>query len=253
MVSIIALNEESTVNISTRLMHRAQPMAVLCLLLMFSGTRPCPAQDTLDSAVEAVVGKPIFGKPVRLFNGTNLDGWSAFLQGGSTDIEGTWSVADGIISCEGNPIGYLYTDTQYTNYELQLEWRFDPERGAGNSGVLLRMVGKHTVWPKSIEAQLHSRNAGDIWNIGHVQVKLAEERTQGRRTRKMHETNEKPLGEWNRYRILLDGGNLVLEVNGLVQNTGVDCAEVSGRIGLQSEGAAIQFRNIRLRPIVGHE
>ena len=44
--------------------------------------------------------------------------------------------------------------------------------------------------------------------------------------------------------------DLVLEVNGLVQNEASDCREVPGRIALQSEGAHIEFQKVELRPIV---
>ena len=71
-----------------------------------------------------------------------------------------------------------------------------------------------------------------------------------RRTVKRGPTNELPLGEWNRYRILLDRGELSLEVNGLVQNTARWCEVVPGKICLQSEGAFIQIRNVVLRPIL---
>ena len=47
----------------------------------------------------------------------------------------------------------------------------------------------------------------------------------------------------------VDGGNVVLKVNGLVQNEATDCAEVAGKICLQSEGAFIQFRNLLLTPL----
>jgi hypothetical protein len=62
--------------------------------------------------------------------------------------------------------------------------------------------------------------------------------------------SEKPVGEWNSYRIRLDRALLTLEVNGVVQNTASWCQEVGGSICLQSEGAAIEFRNLRLRPIL---
>ena len=113
----------------------------------------------------------------------------------------------------------------------------------------MRMVGKDNVWPNSIEAQLHSRNAGDIWNIGDFEMTTDAKRTQGRRTIKAADTNEKPLGEWNRYRILMNGTDLVLEVNGLVQNVASDCKVVAGPICLQSEGAWIEFRKVELREI----
>lgn len=198
-------------------------------------------------------GKPVFGETVKLFNGKNLDGWTAFFVGGSTDPAEAFFVEDGILRCKGRPIGYIKTKKKYESFELIVEWRFDAEKGAGNSGVLMRIMGEDKVWPNSIEAQLHSRNAGDIWNIGDFPMETNSERTQGRRTIKEHSTNEKPLGEWNRYRILMDGGNLTLEVNGLVQNTATGCKVVEGGIGLQSEGAWIEFRKVELRPITGRK
>jgi hypothetical protein len=75
-------------------------------------------------------------------------------------------------------------------------------------------------------------------------------RTSGRRTEKEFPCNENPPGEWNRYVITMNGGDLTLEVNGLVQNRARWCAAVGGKICLQSEGAPIEFRNIVLRPIV---
>jgi hypothetical protein len=192
---------------------------------------------------------PDFGETVQLFNGKNLDGWTAFFRDGSTDPAQAFFVEDGILKCKGQPIGYLKTKKKYTSYELIVEWRFDPEKGAGNSGVLMRMIGEDNVWPNSIEAQLHSRNAGDIWNIGDFEMTTDAKRTQGRRTIKAADTNEKPLGEWNRYRILMNGTDLVLEVNGLVQNVASDCKVVAGPICLQSEGAWIEFRKVELREI----
>ncbi len=71
-------------------------------------------------------------------------------------MEDVWSVdpAEGIIICKGKPAGYIRTQADYTNYVLRLEWRFNPvTKKAGNSGVLLRIVGPDKVWPKSVEAR----------------------------------------------------------------------------------------------------
>ena len=144
----------------------------------------------------------------------------------------------------------IRTEADFENYELTLEWRFDPDRGAGNSGVLCRMTGEDKVWPHSMEAQLQSGSAGDIWNIDKVPMIAAPERTNGRHTRGKLPSSERPLGEWNNYRIRCDRGYLRLEVNGAVQNEAIWCEEVPGKICLQSEGAYIEFRNIVLRPIV---
>ena len=198
--------------------------------------------------------QPVFGEPVVLFDGSDLDAWTYHLRDGGAAMSDVWSIEEGgVLRCKGNPIGYLKTKQEFTNFHLELEWRFDPEKGAGNSGVLLRRVGPDKVWPRSIEAQLQSRNAGDIWNIDQFPMLVEPARTSGRRTQKAAPCNEKPLGEWNRYAITLDRGDLLLVVNGDVQNTARWCEEVAGNLCLQSEGAEIHFRKVVLYPIVGHE
>ncbi|MAG58900.1 MAG: hypothetical protein CMJ83_21650 [Planctomycetes bacterium] len=186
---------------------------------------------------------------ISLFNGKDLTGWTFHLNRADTKATDVWTIKDGILDCAGNPIGYLRTEKDYTNFVLELDWRFRPGGRPGNSGVLLRMTGMDKVWPKSIEAQLQHRNAGDIWNIDAFDMEVDESRTSGRRTRKLLPTNEKPLGEWNHYKITLLGGNLTLEVNGRIQNVASWCVEVPGKICLQSEGAPVQFRDIRLTPL----
>ncbi len=186
---------------------------------------------------------------VPLFNGKDTTGWKPFLSDAAADPAKTWSVQDGVLVCAGKPVGYIATTQEYTSFELELQWRFDPKKGAGNSGVLLRVQQPDKVWPKSVEAQLQSRSAGDIWNIGDFPMTVDKARTDGRHTTMAAPCSEKPLGEWNQYRIVLDGGDLQLFVNGVLQNTASDIQVVPGRIALQSEGAPIEFRDIRIRPI----
>lgn len=195
---------------------------------------------------------PVYGPPRRLFNGKDLSGWTYHLSDPAAAPEDVWSILDGVLRCEGQPVGYMRTEESYTNFNLTLEWRFDPDAGPGNSGVLLRMVGEDKVWPRSIEAQLHHGDAGDIWNIGEFAMETDEARRSGRRTQKLAPSSERPLGEWNRYEITLDRGHLTLVVNGVKQNEATWCDEVPGKLCLQSEGAVIEFRDIIVQPIVGH-
>lgn len=189
---------------------------------------------------------------VALFNGKDLSGWKAVVpdaEKAGIKPESVWEVKDGILVCKGNPVGYIRTEKDYTNYVLKLEWRFNPvTKQAGNSGVLLRMVGEDKVWPRSVEAQLQSGSAGDFWNIDEFKMKTDPARLNGRNTRKTH-GNENPVGEWNEYEIIVDHGTVTLIVNGEVLNQATDVEELAGKICLQSEGAEIQFRNIRLAPI----
>ena len=231
--------------------------STLCLALSCGAPQEAPdrsepaAAPSVESTAEGT--RPVFGETVQLFNGENLDNWTAFFLNGSTKPVEAFSVEDGILKCKGQPIGYIRTKKQYESFTMVVEWRFDPDAGGGNSGILMRLNGEDTVWPNSIEAQLNSRDAGDIWNIGDFPMKTDPKRVSGRRTKKIAPTNEKPLGEWNRYDITLDGERLELKVNGLVQNTATECSKIKGFIALQSEGVAIEFRKVELRPIIGHE
>ena len=47
-------------------------------------------------------------------------------------------------------------------------------------------------------------------------MEVDEGRTRGARTQKIHPTNERPIGQWNQYKITLFGGDLTLEVNGKI-------------------------------------
>ncbi len=184
-----------------------------------------------------------------LFNGRDLSGWTFHLDDPGARADDVWTVSNGVLHCRGTPIGYLRTVEDFESFHLTLEWRFPPGSQPGNSGVLLRMVGADKVWPKSIEAQLQSGSAGDIWNIDEFPMETDRALTSGRRTKRLAPSSENPPGEWNRYDITLDGGKLVLVVNGVEQNVATWCEEVPGKICLQSEGAAIEFRNIRIAPL----
>jgi hypothetical protein len=183
-----------------------------------------------------------------LFSGKDMTGWTHFLDKGGP-MDGTWSVKDGIIICSGKPAGYIRTEADYTNYILRLDWRFSPvTKQAGNSGVLLRVVGEDKVWPKSIEAQLMSGSAGDFWNIGDFQMTADPARTSGRNTKHLFAA-EYPIGEWNHYEIIVDKGTVSLWVNGQKLNEATGCAEVPGKIALQSEGAEIHFKDVTIAPL----
>jgi hypothetical protein len=157
-------------------------------------------------------------------------------------------VKDGVIHVapKPSPVGYLRTTDKYTSYVLKLEYRHLKK---GNGGVLVRVLEPDKVWPKSMECQGGAGDVGDIWNIDKFPATVAPERTEGRRTKKLHDSNEKPFGEWNHYEISVDGTNLTLKVNGLVQNTAADVEIVPGYIALQSEGGEMEFRNLVLTPL----
>lgn len=192
---------------------------------------------------------------VALFNGKDLAGWVPFVPGAAEakmNPADVWSVTEEhgekILICKGKPVGYLRTEGKHKNFILKLQWRFPADKDPGNSGVLVRQIGEDKVWPKSVEAQLHSGNAGDFWNIENFTMTTDPARTKGRNTKKTHFA-ERPLGEWNEYEIIVDKGLVALKVNGEELNRATGVEEVAGHIALQSEGAEIHFKNIRLIPL----
>jgi len=218
----------------------------LILTLIMTMILSAPATETSKMQNQPIVPK----EKTMLWNGRDLTGWKPFTNDKNADPAKTWSVADGVIRCTGRPSGYLRTEADYANYLLHVEWRW-PEQG-GNNGVLIHMSVPDNVWPKSLECQLHSGNAGDFWVIGGVETNehaKAGPRVKGRRTIKLKDSSEKPLGQWNTYEIICMNDWVVVLVNGVLQNMATKCSVTSGKICLQSEGAPIEFRNIYIEPL----
>ena len=210
-------------------------------------------------AVMPVAAPAVRGQEPRevvLFDGKSLDNWTAVLSDPALKKEDVWSVADGgVLVCKGRGkrSGYIRSTLgDFENYTLRLEWRFPAGTPGGNSGVLVHTSTPNAlnVWPKSLEAQLNHKNAGDIWVIGTTcEIENAAERVQGRRHFNLTDDSEKPIGEWNQYEIICRGDEITIKVNGTLVNHVTKCSETKGAICLQAEGADIEFRNIRLAPL----
>ena len=60
--------------------------------------------------------------------------------------------------------------------------------------------------------------------------------------------SEKPIGQWNQLQLVGEGDEVIVKVNGDLVNHATNCNVTKGAICLQSEGTAIHFRNIQLKP-----
>ncbi len=194
---------------------------------------------------------------IALFNGKNLSGWKYFLVDSDVKMADVWSVRDGLLICKGEPMGYLATKKEFTNFKLIVEWRWAPGKKAGNSGVLMRITGQPRALPKCTEAQLQSGKAGDIYGFHGFKVKGDAARSKTAENEMIGKLsgvskikgNEKEPGQWNKYEITLNGGDLTLIINGEKVNEASGLDIVAGNVGLQSEGGEIHFRTVQLTPL----
>lgn len=189
-------------------------------------------------------------EPELLFNGKDFEGWTFDVLDPAVEPEAVWSVSEGMIICKGRPPGVMRTVKEYADYELTVDWRWAPGGKAGNSGILVHSSKPREMfaWPKSIEVQLATGNAGDFWMIGES-ISVAGAQPQGRRWWKNGEGQEKPPGEWNTARIRCEGAKLSVWINGELMNEGIELSTQKGAICLQSEGTEVHFRNLVLTPI----
>lgn len=184
--------------------------------------------------------------PVRLFNGKNLKGWSAYLEDQTLSPDKEFIVKDGVIRLSGK-FGYIHTNKTYSEYKLDVEWRWPEE--ATNSGVFLHVQPGNKIWPENFECQLMTGNAGDIYNAGGAEcAQFRKDKTKPVIV-KNTASNEKPVGEWNKAEIICTGNTITIYINGELQNHVTETSSSSGYIGLQSEGKAVEFRNVVLTPL----
>ncbi|MFN9297815.1 MAG: DUF1080 domain-containing protein, partial [Acidobacteriota bacterium] len=76
-------------------------------------------------------------------------------------------------------------------------------------------------------------------------VKVIPDNPRGERSKSI-ENLCKPRGEWNTYDVVAVDGTIKLSVNGTFVNGIATSTRKKGYLCLDSEGAAIHFRNIRL-------
>jgi hypothetical protein len=226
-------------------------LAALCLAPLAANA---DAPSTAPSA--PITAPPISGKlgaPIELFNGKDLTGWTwvqrAPKPGATTrpaTIDEVWSVQDGILHDQGKPTGYIRTSVDYDNYVLTVEQLHVKK---GNGGVLFAMSGPDKVWPHCIEAQGLNGEEGDLRNVAEFKMTMDPSRTEPKRLRRMGPDPEKPVGQWETFKIIVDHGNLSLFINDSLQNVCTNTEDLKGRIGLQAEGGEMEFRKIELTPI----
>lgn len=185
-----------------------------------------------------------------LWNGRDLAGWKIFLNDATVAPANTWTATDGGLRLDaGKASGYIKTEKSFTHYRLHVEWRWPKDAAPNaNSGVLIHVHGPDTIWPLCFEAQLKTGNAGQFVGMG-VDIPDAPLLNNRKRSPRLAEPSEKPLGEWNTYEIMARNDTVEVFVNGVRQNFATKLPVTAGAIALQMEGYPIEFRNVWLEPL----
>jgi len=190
------------------------------------------------------LSKVKFGKPIKLFNDKNLDGWKLT---NPRQVNG-WSVEDGIlinrpVQKKGEPhisYGNLRTEGEFEDFNLKLEVNIP---GRNNSGVYLRGIYEVQV-SDTFGRELDSHNMGGIYSRITPTVGA-----------------EKPAGQWQTLDMTLLDRHVTVKLNGktIIDNEPLlGCTGGAmwsdqfrpGPIYLQGDHTAVNYRNIVLTPIV---
>lgn len=213
--------------------------------------------------------------PKAFIDGTGPH-WKSLGQQDFTNVNcypDTWSwKEDGTIACTGNPVGVIRSVNLYTNLELVVEWRH--LRSGGNSGVFVWASAKALenlkpgqLPPGGIEVQVldhgyaeqyerdHKKKAdwfttnGDVFPVGASKMRPFPPVSPGGERSFPSKNLSKGVGQWNHYYVRCINGEVRLWVNGEEVSGGTDCIPSFGYLCLESEGAPVEFRNLRIRAL----
>ena len=203
-----------------------------------------------------------FGEEIglqKIISGENMEGAPVNWIQVNTEAE-TWKVKGNELICSGHPIGVIRSEKRYENFLLHIEWKhMEP---GGNSGTFVWSdadPGDNRL-PNGVEVQmleldwvnLNTRDGktppvayvhGEIFGVGGIET--VPDNPRGRRSKSV-ENRCKGRGEWNTYEVVCVDGTIKLSVNGKFVNGISKSTKKEGFICLESEGAEIHFRNIRI-------
>lgn len=231
-----------------------------------AGTSNEGMPEERDVPEEQAMSESTAGEWTTLFNGENLSGWRSYNEDAPNPA---WIVEDGTIvldvddGTEEMTGGDLITEQQFENFELELEWKLSE---GGNSGLFygVREIPEHDVaYMTGIEMQIldderHPDGANPATSVGACYA--------------LYPPVDKavnPVGEWNKVRLVVDGGHAEHWLNGrkIVEyeigsedwNERISNSKFSewehfakyrrGHIGLQDHTDRVWFRNIRIREL----
>jgi hypothetical protein len=182
----------------------------------------------------------------------------------------TWSWKNGAVACTGKPVGVIRTKKPLTNFELVAQWKH--LESGGNSGIFvwaseesLKDLKPGTLPRGGIEVQVLDHGYAEQWEKEHgkkpdwfttngdvffVGTSKMTPFPPDNGVRSFPRKNlSKGVGQWNHYYVRCINGEVRLWVNGEEVSGGKDCEPRTGYLCLESEGAPVEFRDLRIREL----
>lgn len=187
-----------------------------------------------------------------LFNGMDLANWkglvsdplkrakmsSAELAAAQKEADAKmrahWKVADWMLKFDGKGDS-LCSLNDYADFELWVDWKIEPK---GDSGIYLRGSPQVQIWDDP-------EGSGALWNNKKNPAKPLV-------------VADKPVGEWNQFRLLMTGKKVTVFLNNQLVVHNVTLENYwdrsrpifpTGQIELQSHGNPLYFKNVYVRRI----
>ena len=193
-----------------------------------------------------------------LFNGKDLTGWKGLVADppkrakmsadelaakqkvADEKMRAHWSAVDGVLTFDGKGDS-ICTIKDYGDFEMLVDWKID---AGGDSGIYLRGSPQVQIWDPA------NKSAGGVGSGGLYNNKKNPD--------KPTEVADKPIGEWNTFRIRMVGEKVSVWLNDKLVVDNVTMENYwerdkpiypVGQIELQNHSHPLWFKNIYIRPL----
>jgi len=184
---------------------------------------------------------------IELIRDYALKDWQRVSLPGGTppDSRSSWRYdqSTGILHCAGVDLPeMLLHHTERGDGIFRVEWRYAGSPTKPSAGILVRTKPDASAWH---EAALTPNVLG---MLGGARLSPAGATSRFNTGRRRPELMRKP-GEWNIVELVCTGSRILLHVNGVVTADWRECTVSSGLVGLRADGAPVEFRSIRFKPL----
>lgn len=186
--------------------------------------------------------------PAPLFDGKTFNGWEG-------DIGSVWRIEDealvaGSLEKKQEKNNFLATAKLYGDFDLTLKWKLEGTEGFVNGGVQFRtkrIPNHHEV--SGYQADLGKGYDGALYDESRRKKILAQPSPE------VLAKAQRPLGEWNEYRIRAEGSHIQIWLNGVqtVDYTETELGiDTTGIIAVQIHGGAtsiVRYKDIKIEEL----